>query len=493
MPCPGQNGLNGTCMFSFECIKGRGVPIGVCISGYFVRSCCHFPNSTKPKPTVINTTTLSTTTSTTSTPTTSASTTITTSTSPPTTTRPATQPAFILSNNKQSTKVNPIENNLEKLNNQKASSLSNLTPSPTQSSSTTSKFSSIRSTDQTTSSTQKPKINSEFDLTLATTTNKPLSSSVKLNDLLTTNSPTLIEATNDITELDENANELSNEKVNQTLKLVQPSTNYTNEFTAINSLNQNLSIISSLSVANSNQSSLSIDSSFNNLEKPLSVSLNTLEKKNVANQPEQLIANSSSAISSVNNLVNNSTNSLVVDNATSTSLPTNSSIFVASSAATTSTTTQPTTLKYVDLLKPLNKTTNISHNPTSSSISDLTTEKTSTESIIANSSSHRIAIVYNPTTSTTTTTTTTTSKPLSANESTSTDSTTDSPVNIKSICGKRLNFPKGRIVGGTKSYFGEWPWMVSLRQWRRNAFLHKCGAALLNEYWAITAAHCVEK
>jgi len=51
----------------------------------------------------------------------------------------------------------------------------------------------------------------------------------------------------------------------------------------------------------------------------------------------------------------------------------------------------------------------------------------------------------------------------------------------------------GRIVGGNQALFGQWPWMVSLRQWRKGAFLHKCGAALLNEHWAITAAHCVEK
>lgn len=62
-------------------------------------------------------------------------------------------------------------------------------------------------------------------------------------------------------------------------------------------------------------------------------------------------------------------------------------------------------------------------------------------------------------------------------------------VNSNAEVKKRM----ARIVGGAQSVFGQWPWMVSLRQWRKGAFLHKCGAALLNENWAITAAHCVER
>ncbi|XP_068083907.1 serine proteinase stubble [Anabrus simplex] len=61
----------------------------------------------------------------------------------------------------------------------------------------------------------------------------------------------------------------------------------------------------------------------------------------------------------------------------------------------------------------------------------------------------------------------------------------------KQVCGRRF-FPESRIVGGEKASFGKWPWQISLRQWRTNTYLHKCGAALLNENWAITAAHCVE-
>eukprot|EP00094_Tigriopus_californicus_P009970 TCALIF_09615-PA protein Name:"Similar to Sb Serine proteinase stubble (Drosophila melanogaster)" AED:0.18 eAED:0.18 QI:127/0.66/0.6/1/0.66/0.6/10/439/622 len=50
----------------------------------------------------------------------------------------------------------------------------------------------------------------------------------------------------------------------------------------------------------------------------------------------------------------------------------------------------------------------------------------------------------------------------------------------------------GRIVNGLAADYGEWPWQVSLRQWRTATYLHKCGCALLSENWAITAAHCVE-
>ncbi|KAL0267931.1 UNVERIFIED_CONTAM: hypothetical protein PYX00_010062 [Menopon gallinae] len=59
------------------------------------------------------------------------------------------------------------------------------------------------------------------------------------------------------------------------------------------------------------------------------------------------------------------------------------------------------------------------------------------------------------------------------------------------VCGRRI-YPQARVVGGEKSTFGKWPWQISLRQWRTSTYLHKCGAALLNENWAITAAHCVE-
>ncbi|XP_046682656.1 serine proteinase stubble isoform X2 [Homalodisca vitripennis] len=118
------------------------------------------------------------------------------------------------------------------------------------------------------------------------------------------------------------------------------------------------------------------------------------------------------------------------------------------------------------------------------------------------------------TTSTTTTTTTTvaptttTTAPTSPSTTTTaiasttlvtTEATANNEVNTANlnmtnyldVCGRRL-FPQSRIVGGEKATFGKWPWQISLRQWRTSTYLHKCGAALLNENWAITAAHCVE-
>jgi len=63
--------------------------------------------------------------------------------------------------------------------------------------------------------------------------------------------------------------------------------------------------------------------------------------------------------------------------------------------------------------------------------------------------------------------------------------------NHREICGRKF-VRTGRIVGGGVANYAEWPWQVSLRQYKGGQFKHKCGAALLTNKWIITAAHCVK-
>lgn len=59
-------------------------------------------------------------------------------------------------------------------------------------------------------------------------------------------------------------------------------------------------------------------------------------------------------------------------------------------------------------------------------------------------------------------------------------------VAIVASCGSRPG--QSRIVGGTTAAHGSWPWQLSLRY----SGGHICGASLISEDYAITAAHCVD-
>ncbi|KAB1257719.1 Plasma kallikrein [Camelus dromedarius] len=57
-----------------------------------------------------------------------------------------------------------------------------------------------------------------------------------------------------------------------------------------------------------------------------------------------------------------------------------------------------------------------------------------------------------------------------------------------SVCATKTNT---RIVGGTNSDWGEWPWQVSL-QVKLRAQNHLCGGSIIGHQWVLTAAHCFD-
>ena len=56
------------------------------------------------------------------------------------------------------------------------------------------------------------------------------------------------------------------------------------------------------------------------------------------------------------------------------------------------------------------------------------------------------------------------------------------------VLGSSLGFRRPYIIGGTPVKDAtKWPWQGSIREFGR----HICGCALIDPYWAVTAAHCV--
>lgn len=42
------------------------------------------------------------------------------------------------------------------------------------------------------------------------------------------------------------------------------------------------------------------------------------------------------------------------------------------------------------------------------------------------------------------------------------------------------------------AHVGEFPWQVSIQINNGRSYVHNCGGAIINEYWIITAAHCID-
>ncbi|XP_055003043.1 plasma kallikrein [Sorex araneus] len=58
-----------------------------------------------------------------------------------------------------------------------------------------------------------------------------------------------------------------------------------------------------------------------------------------------------------------------------------------------------------------------------------------------------------------------------------------------SICTTKTS---ARIVGGTDSSWGEWPWQVSV-QVKLTGLSHVCGGSIIASQWILTAAHCFDE
>ncbi|XP_059141201.1 elastase-1-like [Physella acuta] len=54
-------------------------------------------------------------------------------------------------------------------------------------------------------------------------------------------------------------------------------------------------------------------------------------------------------------------------------------------------------------------------------------------------------------------------------------------------CGTQPSTRQKRIVGGSLSAEGRWPWLVTIRSWIGH---HACTGAVVSQRWVITAAHC---
>lgn len=58
---------------------------------------------------------------------------------------------------------------------------------------------------------------------------------------------------------------------------------------------------------------------------------------------------------------------------------------------------------------------------------------------------------------------------------------------VSTVCGKPA--VTGKIFGGQNAQDCRWPWQASLFYRGK----HICGAALIDAYWVISAAHCFQK
>uniref|UniRef100_T1IWG7 Peptidase S1 domain-containing protein n=1 Tax=Strigamia maritima TaxID=126957 RepID=T1IWG7_STRMM len=83
-------------------------------------------------------------------------------------------------------------------------------------------------------------------------------------------------------------------------------------------------------------------------------------------------------------------------------------------------------------------------------------------------------------------------KPTNIQMKRSTTQVTIPKMDYKNECGIRPLAFDGRIVGGSASSFGQWPWQVLVKEVAFLGFFsrNKCGGVLISSSFVLTAAHC---
>ncbi|XP_046982421.1 mite allergen Der f 3-like isoform X2 [Schistocerca americana] len=57
---------------------------------------------------------------------------------------------------------------------------------------------------------------------------------------------------------------------------------------------------------------------------------------------------------------------------------------------------------------------------------------------------------------------------------------------------RTVSTERGRIINGVDAAPGEFPFQLSVQLDFLGTYIHACGASILNEFWAVSAAHCFE-
>ncbi|XP_069703487.1 trypsin-1-like isoform X2 [Periplaneta americana] len=63
---------------------------------------------------------------------------------------------------------------------------------------------------------------------------------------------------------------------------------------------------------------------------------------------------------------------------------------------------------------------------------------------------------------------------------------------VVTVSGAHVETPDSRIVAGSETTIEEYPYQLSMQLQPKDKLIHNCGASIISEKWALSAAHCVE-